>query len=102
MALTVLQLELGPRRLPTHLKRIGYTDSWAVCRGRAELLFGSGKENVMRAFGTNLQRDAPHIDDLYGALRGASAGPHAASKTENNYTKPEVYEKAESECMGTK
>jgi methanol metabolism-related c-type cytochrome len=85
--------------LADSLKRIGYTDFLAiVASGRQNV--GSGKENVMPSFGTNLNVMC-YIDDLYVYLRARAQGGMPRGRPPKHDAKPDAYTKAETECMGT-
>lgn len=85
--------------LADSLKRIGYTDFLSIVAGGRQNV-GSGKENVMPAFGTNLNVMC-YIDDLYIYLRARAQGDMPRGRPPKHDPKPEAYTKAESECMGT-
>jgi methanol metabolism-related c-type cytochrome len=85
--------------LADSLKRIGYTDFLGIVAGGRQNV-GSGKENVMPAFGTNLNVMC-YIDDLYVYLRARAQGGMPRGRPPKHGPKPEAYTKAESECMGT-
>ena len=81
------------------MKRLNYTDFLGVvASGRQNV--GGGKENVMPAFGTNLNVMC-YIDDLYIYLRARAQGDLPRGRPAKRAEKPEAYAKAESECMGS-
>jgi methanol metabolism-related c-type cytochrome len=84
--------------LAESMKRLGYTDFLAiVASGRQNT--GAGKENVMPAFGTNLNVMC-YIDDIYIYLRARAQGDLPRGRPAKRADKPEAYAAAESQCMG--
>jgi methanol metabolism-related c-type cytochrome len=80
------------------MKRMNYTDFLGiVASGRQNT--GAGKENVMPAFGTNLNVMC-YIDDLYVYLRARAQGDLPRGRPAKKAAKPEAYATAETECMG--
>jgi len=86
-------------KLADSLKRIGYNDFMKIVAGGRQDV-GSGKENVMPAFGTNLNVMC-YIDDLYVYLRARAQGNMQRGRPPKHDPKPDPYTKAENECMGT-
>jgi methanol metabolism-related c-type cytochrome len=85
--------------LADSMKRMNYTDFLTiVASGRQNT--AAGKENVMPAFGTNLNAMC-YIDDLYIYLRARAQGDLPRGRPAKKAAKPEAYTKAESECMGS-
>jgi methanol metabolism-related c-type cytochrome len=85
--------------LAESLKRLNYTDFLTiVSSGRQNV--GSGKENVMPAFGTNLNVMC-YIDDLYIYLRARAQGDMPRGRPPKHDAKPDAYSQAETQCMGS-
>jgi methanol metabolism-related c-type cytochrome len=84
--------------LADSLKRLGYTDFLAIVAG-GRMNTGSGKENVMPAFGTNLNVMC-YIDDLYIYLRARAQGDLPRGRPAKKAAKPDAYSEAETQCMG--
>jgi methanol metabolism-related c-type cytochrome len=85
--------------LADSLKRLNYTDFMGIVAGGRQNT-AAGKENVMPAFGTNLNVMC-YIDDLYVYLRARAQDAVPRGRPAKHAEKPEAYTKAESECMGT-
>jgi methanol metabolism-related c-type cytochrome len=85
--------------LADSMKRLNYTDFLAIVAG-GRMNTGAGKENVMPAFGTNLNVMC-YIDDLYVYLRARAQGDLPRGRPAKKAAKPEAYTAAESQCMGS-
>ena len=82
-----------PRRLVDSMKRMNYTDFLeVVASGRQNV--GAGKENVMPAFGTNLNVMC-YIDDIYIYLRARAQGDLPRGRPAKRADKPAAYAEAE-------
>jgi methanol metabolism-related c-type cytochrome len=86
--------------LKDSLRRISYSDFFGiVASGRKNVT--TAQENVMPAFGTNLNVMC-YIDDIYVYLRARANDAIGRERPEKHADKPEAFAKAEDVCMGNK
>jgi methanol metabolism-related c-type cytochrome len=81
------------------VKRLTYAEFLeVVASGRVNV--AAGKENVMPAFGTNLNVMC-YVDDIYIYLRARAQGDLPRARPPKRADKPEAAVEAEQACMGT-
>jgi methanol metabolism-related c-type cytochrome len=86
--------------LKDSVKRIGYSDFLGiVASGRKNVT--TAQENVMPAFGTNLNVMC-YVDDIYIYLRARADDAVDRVRPEKHEDKPAAFAKAEDACMGNK
>lgn len=84
--------------LKDSLKRLSYEEFVGIVAGGKESK-SAGQESVMPAFGDN-KNVMCYVDDLYVYLKARAAGAMGRGRPAEREDKPEVYVKAEKECLG--
>lgn len=84
--------------LKDSLKRLSYEEFVGIVAG-GKGSSAAGQESVMPAFGDN-KNVMCYVDDLYVYLKARAAGAMGRGRPAEREDKPEVYTKAEKECLG--